>query len=549
MTSLPAGRDAFVAALPGQPGEAPFEFDIGLFYDFDSGGFSVQSGYTLEVEDPEFGAVSVEGDIIRVHRDPGYSGPIGLRYSFSDGLGGEAEFGRIGILGWDTSRPAASPLEAQFNLDIARAFSVGGVTTQNTDTGGDFLSILGIDFDGDAEQARLDREGVAPPDFSVNGMTIAELAEGDLVDILQAAVNEDGFLTFDLEIGGEMVYAIDLDQDVDSIDAVPDDTSSFLYRVRDPEGRSSTGVFSIEVGTDVTPNAAPVARPDTVGTFGGLLVGVGVRDNDTDADGDALTVALIPTAPEHGEAVILENRVIYTPDPGFAGVDSFVYAVRDGNGGLAVAEARVIVSDADCAEVGGTGAADSLANSPANECFDGLAGRDTVIFSGAGSETERAFVSGATVISGADGVDRLDNIERAQFDDGAFIFDAIGPDVGYIYRTYSAAFARTPDEGGFVFWNDTINSGAFDREGVAQFFVDSAEFAEKFGADPTDEAFIDALFNNVLLRDPDDAGRSFWLDAFESGLFDRAAMLVFFAESPENVARNVENLEVGVWVV
>ncbi|GMG83951.1 hypothetical protein LNKW23_31650 [Paralimibaculum aggregatum] len=557
--SLPAGRDAFLGPNSGGAGAAAagagatadgFGFDLGAFYAFDFGGFSISTGYSVEIDEPAFGTVSRSGDVLEYSPDPDYNGPVLLSYTFSDGVA--AETGRIGYLGWDTGNPVASPLDAQFSLGAALAFSNGGIGTLSDDTGGDFLSFLGFDFDGDAERARLEREGVAPPDFSVNGMTVAELAEGDLIDVLAAAVNDEGFLTFDLEIGGEMVFAIDLDEDVDSIDAVPNDTSSFLYRVRDPAGNASIGVFSIENGTDATPNAGPVAGRDTVGMLGtaaGLPTGIDVLANDTDADGDALTLDMIPTDPEHGTAAIVENRVIYTPDPGFAGVDSFVYALRDGNGGLAVAEARVIVTDADCAGIGGTGAADQLSGSAANECFDGLAGRDTVVFAGTRSEAERAFAGDGVAFDGPQGTDLLIGIERAEFDDGAFIFDAGGADLGYIYRTYAAAFARTPDEGGFIFWNDAINTGAFSRAGVAQFFVDSPEFAEKFGANPSDGDFIDALFNNVLLRDPDDGGRTFWLDAFETGLFDRADMLVFFAESPENVARNIENLDVGVWVV
>ncbi|GMG84516.1 hypothetical protein LNKW23_37320 [Paralimibaculum aggregatum] len=559
--SLPAGRDAFLGPNSGGAGAGAaaagagatadgFGFDLGVFYAFDFGGFSIATGYSVEIDEPAFGTVSRSGDVLEYSPDPDYNGPVLLSYTFSDGVA--VETGRIGYLGWDTGNPVASPLDAQFSLGAALAFSNGGIGTLSDDTGGDFLSFLGFDFDGDAERARLEREGVAPPDFSVNGMTVAELAEGDLIDVLAAAVNDEGFLTFDLEIGGEMVFAIDLDEDVDSIDAVPNDTSSFLYRVRDPAGNASIGVFSIENGTDATPNAGPVAGRDTVGMLGtaaGLPTGIDVLANDTDADGDALALDMIPTDPEHGTAAIVENRVIYTPDPGFSGVDSFVYALRDGNGGLAVAEARVIVTDADCAEIGGTGAADRLSSSAANECFDGLAGRDTVVFAGTRSEAERAFAGDGVAFDGPQGTDLLIGIERAEFDDGAFIFDAGGADVGYIYRTYAAAFARTPDEGGFIFWNDAINTGAFSREGVAQFFVDSPEFAEKFGANPSDGDFIDALFNNVLLRDPDDGGRTFWLDAFETGLFDRADMLVFFAESPENVARNIENLDVGVWVV
>jgi len=44
-------------------------------------------------------------------------------------------------------------------------------------------------------------------------------------------------------------------------------------------------------------------------------------------------------------------------------------------------------------------------------------------------------------------------------------------------------------------------------------------------------------------------GFDFWLDQFSSGAQDRADMLVFFAESPENIARNADNLDDGIFLL
>ena len=63
---------------------------------------------------------------------------------------------------------------------------------------------------------------------------------------------------------------------------------------------------------------------DAVGVVGGVL------DNDTDAEGDTLTVSL-DTLPEHGELVLAaDGTFTYTPEPDFEGVDSFRYTVSDG---------------------------------------------------------------------------------------------------------------------------------------------------------------------------------------------------------------------------
>ncbi|GMG81468.1 hypothetical protein LNKW23_06810 [Paralimibaculum aggregatum] len=335
-------------------------------------------------------------------------------------------------------------------------------------------------------------------------------------------------------------------------DAGAGGSDGFLYAIDDGAGGIAIAAVAISIG-QVTANTPPVAVDDRFAVAGDAPpTALDVLRNDSDPDDDPLSAALPAAASAAGGTLqISGGELLYTPPPGFVGIDSFTYTAADGQGGETDAGATVVVTDPSCAAVAGSGDGDEIPAGAGNECIDGGAGRDTVVFAGSRDASERGFLPDGDVAfsSAANGTDTLTDIERAAFDDGTLIFDAAGADLGYIYRTYAAAFARTPDEGGFIFWNDAINTGAFSRAGVAQFFVDSPEFAEKFGEDPSDADFIDALFNNVLLRDPDDGGRTFWLDAFETGLFDRADMLVFFAESPENVARNIDNLDVGIWVV
>ncbi|MEM9063777.1 MAG: DUF4214 domain-containing protein [Pseudomonadota bacterium] len=164
--------------------------------------------------------------------------------------------------------------------------------------------------------------------------------------------------------------------------------------------------------------------------------------------------------------------------------------------------------------------------------------------------TESVMPDGSVEISAADGsaTDTLTSIEKIVLDDGAYLYDLEGEGVPFSYRLYSAAFARTPDEGGLRFWSDQREAGAGDRQ-MANAFISSAEFEEKFGEDPTDEAFIAALYQNVLLREPDAGGQSFWLDVFAAGTLDRADMLLAFSDSAENIERNAANYDDGIWVL
>jgi len=69
-----------------------------------------------------------------------------------------------------------------------------------------------------------------------------------------------------------------------------------------------------------------------------------VLANDTDADGDTLTIASL-VAPSHGTAVInAGTSVTYTPAPNYSGADTFTYTVSDGNGGTATAAVTLTVT-------------------------------------------------------------------------------------------------------------------------------------------------------------------------------------------------------------
>ncbi|MCS6096591.1 Ig-like domain-containing protein [Shewanella baltica] len=90
-------------------------------------------------------------------------------------------------------------------------------------------------------------------------------------------------------------------------------------------------------------NSLPVANPDTAALFWNQSIDVDVLANDTDSDGDTLTVTQVTS--EFGTAVILANQQLsYTPATDFIGTDVLVYSITDGKGGTASSELTVIVS-------------------------------------------------------------------------------------------------------------------------------------------------------------------------------------------------------------
>lgn len=68
--------------------------------------------------------------------------------------------------------------------------------------------------------------------------------------------------------------------------------------------------------------------------------------NDTDPDGDSLEIIDV-TAASNGTVEISGDQLIYTPNSGFVGSDTFTYTVDDGFGGQQTAQVTVTVSSPD----------------------------------------------------------------------------------------------------------------------------------------------------------------------------------------------------------
>lgn len=182
------------------------------------------------------------------------------------------------------------------------------------------------------------------------------------------------------------------------------------------------------------------------------------------------------------------------------------------------------------------------------DIFYGGEGVDTAVFRGNLSDyaivqnvavyDERVHngssVSGMSVrdgIAGRDGLDQLVEVERLQFNDVSLAFDVDGI-AGYAYRLYQAAFDRKPDEGGLGYWIHELDKG-YALKDVAYGFLNSVEFREQYGSSLSNEAYVDALYWNVLHRAGEAEGRAHWVDALNGG-FGREELLIQFSDSPEN---------------
>jgi len=91
-------------------------------------------------------------------------------------------------------------------------------------------------------------------------------------------------------------------------------------------------------------NTPPTANDDTATTDYETAVVVDVLANDSDDDGDALSIVSV-TQPVHGSAVVENGKIKYTPDENFSGDDTFSYTIDDGHGGQDSADVSVHVKE------------------------------------------------------------------------------------------------------------------------------------------------------------------------------------------------------------
>ncbi|HCG5094129.1 TPA: tandem-95 repeat protein [Vibrio parahaemolyticus] len=184
--------------------------------------------------------------------------------------------------------PSGESISQTVNFTVAPVADIVADTATVVEDTPTIIKVLGNDtFEGDGKVVSLDANN-GPANGSVS-------------------VNPDGSVTY---TPNDNYHGID----------------SFTYIVTSGGVSESTTVY-----VDVTPeNDAPVAKDDTAITDEDTPVTIDVLPNDTDADGDKLSVESASVPKEQGTVEVVNGKLVFTPAENFNGHAEITYTVTDG---------------------------------------------------------------------------------------------------------------------------------------------------------------------------------------------------------------------------
>ncbi|MGI0486316.1 Calx-beta domain-containing protein [Pantanalinema rosaneae CENA516] len=261
-------------------------------------------------------------------------------------------------------------------------------------------SVVTVDY------ATIDGSATASSDYTAIPLTTLTFAPGQTSQTI--TVNVQG----DLDVETDETFFVNLSNAAGATIAVPQGLGTILND-----------------DLPVVVNNLPIALDDQARVTEGQAVTIAVLDNDSDPDGDPLTIDGF-TNPQVGTLVRNQDGTFtYQASLDFAGTDSFTYQISDGQGGMAQATVTITIDPlnligTDCCDrligtntgnrIEGRGGNDWLDGRGGNDWLNGGAGWDTLI-GGLGAD-RFVFDSGAAFNPCSLGVDTIVDFDRTQGD-------------------------------------------------------------------------------------------------------------------------------------
>jgi subtilisin family serine protease len=154
--------------------------------------------------------------------------------------------------------------------------------------------------------------------------------DGDILTVTSVADPPRGSAS--INANGTLHYAPDANLNGDD---------TFTYTISDGHGGSDSAAVTVHVQPV---QDAPDAVNDTATTAEDTALDIAVLANDTDPDGDGLTVTAVANAVKGTASVNLAGTVHFVPASNATGAASFQYTISDGHGGSDTASVAVTIS-------------------------------------------------------------------------------------------------------------------------------------------------------------------------------------------------------------
>ncbi|ENV5903740.1 tandem-95 repeat protein [Vibrio parahaemolyticus] len=215
------------------------------------------------------------------------------------------------------------------NIQVAIVNGIATITQTADWNGSETLTFTATDPSGESVSQTVDFTVTPVADIVADKATVVE----DTSTVIKVLGNDtfegDGKVVSLDTNNGPANGTVSVNPD-GSVTYTPNDnyhgTDSFTYIV------TSGGVSeSTTVSVDVTPeNDAPVAKDDTAITDEDTPVTIDVLPNDTDVDGDTLSIQSASVPSDQGTVEIVDGKLVFTPAENFNGDAEITYTVTDG---------------------------------------------------------------------------------------------------------------------------------------------------------------------------------------------------------------------------
>ena len=364
------------------------------------------------------GSVSVSGSNLVYTPEANFNGQAIVNYTLTDGTTTAAGVLTVAVTAVNDA-PVANPDSATILEDAAAtninvlgndtdeendALSISALTTTSgavTSTGNDVIFTSEANFNGQVTVNYTLSDGT---DTAMGVLTItvtpvndAPIANPDSATILEDAVTTNiNVLSNDTDPENDSLTISDASTNTGSVSVAG---SNLAYTPEADFNGQAVINYTLSDGTDtasgvlnitVTPvNDSPVANPDTAAINEDSSTIVNVVANDTDTEGDSLTITTVSA--DSGSATIVANQIQYTPQADYNGTAVVTYTISDGEAATS-ATLNITINSVNDAPVANPDTATILEDAAATNI--NVLGNDTDV------ENDNLSISAVTATSG-----------------------------------------------------------------------------------------------------------------------------------------------------